>query len=117
MSKYYVACDLSPESGRVILGTLNQNTLTVSDIRRFKNAPVQEKDSLQWNIPYLFQEILAGLSAIGTYEEGVDSISCDSWAGDYLLFESDASVITPAFHHNDPRSREGMQKSLSHLSR
>lgn len=117
MSKYYVACDLSPESGRVILGTLNQSTLTLSDIRRFKNVPVQDKDSLQWNIPQLYQEILAGLNAIGTYEEGVDSISCDSWGGDYLLFEADAALITPAYHHKDPRGREGLQKILSHVSK
>ena len=117
MSKYYVACDLRPESGRVMLGTLNQNTLTISEIRRFKNAPVQDKDSLQWNIPHLYQEILAGLNAIGTYEEAVDGISCDSWGGDYLLFESDASLITPAYHHGDPRSREGMQKVLSQVSK
>jgi rhamnulokinase len=117
MSKYYVACDLTPDSGRVILGTLNQDTLTLSDIRRFRNVPVQDKDSLQWNIPQIYQELLAGLSAVGTYEEAVDGISCDSWAGDYLLFESDASLITPAYHYRDPRGREGMQKVLAHVSK
>ena len=54
-----------------------------------------------------------GCGAIGTYEEAIDSVSCDSWAGDYLLFESDSSLITPAYHHADPRAREGMQKVLS----
>jgi rhamnulokinase len=117
MSKYYVACDLTTESGRVALGSLDGDRLTISEIRRFKNVPLQEKDSLQWNIPHLYQEILAALSAVGSYEEAVDGISCSSWPGDYLLFESDASLITPAYHHNDPRSREGMQKVLAHVSK
>jgi rhamnulokinase len=117
MSKYYVACDLSPEIGRVMLGTLNQGTLTISEIRRFKNVPVQDKECLHWNIPHLYQELLTALSAVGTYEEAVDGISCDAWTGDYLLFEADESLITPTFHHNDPRSRESMQKVLSRVSR
>jgi len=113
MSNFYVACDLNAECGRVMLGTLNQGALTVSEVRRFQNLTITDKDSLQWNIPELYQQILDGLGAIGNYEESVESVSCDSWAGDYLLFESDSSLITPAYHYADPRAREGMQKVLS----
>ena len=113
MSNFYVACDLGAESGHVSLGNLSHDSLTVSEVRRFPNSPVQDKDALQWNIPYLYQETLEGLRAIGNYEEAIDSISFDSWASDYLLFESDNSLITPAFHHSDPRCREGMQRVLS----
>ena len=96
-----------------MLGTLNQGALTISEVRRFQNLPIQDKDSLQWDIPHLYQETLAGLRAIGTYEEAVDGISCDSWAADYLLFEADSSLITPTYHHRDPRTNEGMQKVFS----
>ncbi len=113
MSNFYVACDLNADCGRVLLGTLNQGALTLSEIRRFQNVPITEKDSLQWNIPHLYEETLAGLRTVGTYEEAIDSISCDSWAGDYLLFESDNSLITPTYHHSDPRTRDGMQKVLA----
>ena len=113
MSNFYVACDLSAEYGRVMLGTLNQGALTVSEVRRFPILPITDKDSLQWNIPELYQQILDGLGAIGNYEESIEGVSCDSWAGDYLLFESDGSLITPAYHHADPRAREGMQKVLT----
>jgi rhamnulokinase len=117
MSKFYVACDLSAESGRVLLGILNQGALTISEVRRFQNVPITEKDSIQWDIPQLYQEVLAGLRAIGTYEEAVDGISCDSWASDYLLFEADSSLITPTYHHRDPRTGEGMRKVLSIVPR
>jgi rhamnulokinase len=113
MSKIYVACDLSAESGRMLLGTLNPGALTISEVRRFQNLPVEEKESLHWDIPHLYQEVLAGLRAIGTYEEAVDGISCDSWAADYLLFEADSTLITPTYHHRDPRTDQGMQKVLS----
>jgi rhamnulokinase len=117
MSNFYVACDLNAECGRVVLGILSQGSLSLSEVRRFPNLPIRDKDSLQWNIPELYQETLAGLRAIGNYEEAVDGISCDSWAGDYLLFESDSSLITPTYHSADPRSKEGMQRVLSKVPR
>ena len=113
MSKFYVACDLGANSGRVMLGTLTQGSLMISEVRRFQNVPIREQDSLLWNIPELYQHILDGLRAVGTYEEALESISCDSWAGDYLLFEGDNALITPAYHYRDPRTKEGMQKVLA----
>ena len=117
MSNFYVACDLRAESGHVTLGTLDQGALTFSEVRRFQNTPIRDEDSLQWNIPHLYQEILEGLRAVGGYEEAIDSISCDSWAADYLLFESDSSLVTPIYHHADPRTTEGMQKVLAKVSK
>src|SRR5258708_6718368 len=116
MSNYYVACDFGVESGRVLLGTLDKQKLTISEIRRFKNLPIQEKKSLHWNIPQLYQDTMSALSEISRYEEPIDSISCDSWAADYLLFESDGSLITPAYHHHDPRWEPGMKEVFSKVA-
>jgi rhamnulokinase len=117
MRSFYAACDLGVESGRVMLGTLHQGELTMSEVRRFPNVPVQEKGSLQWDIPQLYHEILAGLCDIGTYEEAVESVSCNSWAADYLLFDSAGALIAPTYHHHDPRTLDGMQKVLSKVPR
>src|SRR5262249_19269239 len=94
----------------------HDDKLTMSEVRRFPNQPVQEKDALQWNIPELFEEILTGLRDIGNYDEAVESVACTSWGSDYLLFEGDGSLITPAYHFRDLRSVEGMQKVLSKIS-
>jgi rhamnulokinase len=115
MRSFYVACDLGVESGRVMLGALNDGTLTMSEVRQFPNRPVQDKTGLQWNIPQLYQDVVAGLSEIGTYEETVDSISCTSWAGDYLLFDANSGLITPTFHHADPRLQEGRDRVLTRV--
>ncbi len=53
--------------GRVVLGTWHQEKLSLSEVRRFPNAVLSEKDSLQWNIPELYQNTLEGLRAIGAY--------------------------------------------------
>lgn len=113
MKNHYVACDLGAESGRVVLGTLGNDELTISETHRFENAPIKEGDSLQWNIPYLYQETLEGLRMIAGYEESIASVSCNSWASDYLLFGSDGAVITPAYHRSDRRSEDGRKKVFS----
>lgn len=117
MSKFYVACDFGMEGGRVMLGTLHQGRLTMSEVRRFRNLPVEEQGSLHWNIPQLYREVLDALRGIGGYEEEISGISCDSWPGDYLLFAEDGTLITPTYHHADPRAREGMKRVCSKLDR
>ena len=113
MSRYFVACDLGEERGRVMLGTLHKDYLTISEIHRFPNWPVKERGSVRWDIDQLYQETLIGLRAVGAYDEPVDSISCSSWAGAYLLFHSDASYLPPTYHHTDPRTESGRKQVLA----
>lgn len=103
MSQFYVACNLGAEDGRVLLGNLHNGRLQVSEIRRFANLPVVERNSVQWNIPLLYQEVLDALRTIASYEEPVQSISCTSFASDYLLLDKEGALITPVIHHSDPQ--------------
>ena len=91
MSHFYVACELGAEHGRVLLGTLHKGQLTISEVHRFPNLPIEEKASRSWNIQQLYGEILRGLREIGTYNEPIHSVSCHSWGGDYMIFDPDGS--------------------------
>src|ERR1043166_7446441 len=116
MTTNYVACDLCAESGRVIEGTLNKGKLLLSELHRFPNQPIQDKTSLYWDIPKLFQETLIGLRKVAQREDPVAGVSCDFWGVDYMLFEADGSLITPTYHYRDPRSQAGMKEVLSKVS-
>lgn len=113
MSHFYVACDLGLQRGRIMLGTLHKEQLTMSEIRAFPNEPLEEKGARQWNVPHLYNEILEGLRSAGSYDEPVDSVSCTSWGGDYLLFQADGTLLTPASHPNAARAAEGMKAVLA----
>jgi len=115
MATYYTACDLGAESGRVMVGTLNKGRLLMSEVHRFPNNPIKDKDSLSWDIPKLFQELLIGLRKAAQRDDPIASVSCDSWALDYMLFESDGSLITPTYHYRDPRSQAGMKEVLGKI--
>src|ERR1043165_11979 len=116
MSRLFVACELGEQYGRVLLGTLHKERLTVSEIHRFANVPSLEKDAVLWDAAQIYQEVLGGLREIGEYNEPVDSISCTSWAADYLLFHSDASFIPPTYHYSGARTLAGRKEVLSHVS-
>jgi rhamnulokinase len=109
MKSNYLACDLGAESGRLTLGVLNKGKLTLTELHRFPNVPVQTKKELHWDIPSLYQGLLEGLRRAAEREDPIQSISCDSWGLDYLLFDAEGSLITPAYHYRDPRCHDGVK--------
>ncbi len=105
MSQFYVACHLGGENGLITLGHLHKGEFQVSEVRRFPILPVVDRECTQWDIPQLYQEILEGLKTVGAYEEPVEAVSCISVPGDYVLFDNEGALITPATHHSDPKTR------------
>ena len=98
-----------------MLGTLHNQTLTISELRRFPTPVINEKKALQWNLPELYRETLLALAEIGRQEANVAGISCSSWGADYMLFDSDGALLTPVFHHADPRTGGAMKAVFAKL--
>jgi rhamnulokinase len=113
MGHFYVVCELGVENCRVLLGSLQNDELIISEVSHFPNIPIQEKESLQWNIPQLYEQVVTALHGVGSYEEAVAGISCTSWGGDYLLIDSDGAIVSPTYHFRDPRTQAGIRKVLS----
>ncbi len=113
MNYLYAACEIGDRKGRVLLGALEQDSIVISEVHRFQHEPVQDKKSVYWNIPEIWQQILVGLRAIGGYQEAIQGVSCCSVGGDYLLFSTDGSLVAPTYHRSDPRTMEGLKKIQS----
>lgn len=111
MNTHYLACDLGAESGRLMLGSLADGKLSLEEIHRFPNTPVQTGDGMHWDIPKLFGELKTGLKLAGARNLPISSISTDSWGVDYLLFDARGELISPTFHYRDPRTARGVEKS------
>jgi len=104
----YLACDLGAESGRLMLGSLQDGQLSLEELHRFPNTPVKTADSLQWDIPNLFEELKTGLKKAAKLHLPIASISTDSWGVDYVLLAEDGTIIPPAFHYRDSRTAQGV---------
>ena len=59
--KNFLAFDLGASSGRGIIGTLENGKLTMQEIHRFPNGPVEIDGSFYWDYERLCGELKTGL--------------------------------------------------------
>ncbi|MGI4787865.1 MAG: rhamnulokinase [Janthinobacterium lividum] len=116
-SHSYIACDLGAESGRVILGTLQNGRLTLEEIHRFPTGPVHVNESMHWDVARIFQELKTGLTQVAEHLEATgmghaESLSVDSWGVDYVLVNGANESVAPAYHYRDPRTGAAFEATL-----
>ena len=116
MPTHHLACDLGAESGRLMLGTIADGRLALEELHRFPNRVSRAGDSLQWDIPRLFDELKAGLKKAAALKLPIASISTDSWGVDYVLLDAHGKVMPPAFHYRDPRTALGVERVRAKVS-
>ena len=100
----FAAVDLGASSGRVMVGEVGPDTLTLTAAARFPNDPVRHDDGLHWDVDELHRQILAGLEAAAAGGE-LTSIGVDTWAVDYALLRGGRLLGQP-FHYRDERRGE-----------
>jgi rhamnulokinase len=113
MTSRYLAIDLGAESGRVMLGTLEDGRLEVRELSRFSNTPIRDGERICWNLPSLLDGIRIGLARAGALGQTITSVSADAWGVDYVLLDEAGEIIEPVFHYRDPRTEEGEKAVLA----
>lgn len=107
----YLAFDLGAESGRTVLGGLENSRLELEILHRFPNRSVLLPDGLHWDTPYLFSEIKDSLSIYRQkYGRELAGVSCDSWGVDFALLDKNDSLLGNPYHYRDHRTDGIMEK-------
>ena len=107
-ARNYLAIDLGAESGRTIVGALDDGHLTLTETHRFANGPVQLQDGLHWDVLSLWSDIKAGIAASSMkFNKKIDGIGLDTWAVDFALLDRNGSLLSNPFHYRDTRT-DGM---------
>jgi rhamnulokinase len=111
-----VSVDLGAQSGRVALGRFDGETLTVSELHRFRNVPVRVHETLHWDALRLYDGILDGLRA-ATRETGgrVDSVGIDTWGLDFGLLDRVGRLVSNPVHHRDRRTDGAMEQVFARV--
>lgn len=101
---HYVALDLGAESGRVMLGALDNGRLQLEEVHRFPTGGVAIDGSMRWDVLRFFEEIKTGLRKLAARGITPASLSADSWGVDYAYFRKDEPLLTLPFHYRDART-------------
>jgi rhamnulokinase len=113
--KAYLALDFGAESGRAILAHLHAGILTIDEVHRFPNDPVEYGGSLHWDLPRLWFETRAALSAVE--DTDIAGIGVDSWGVDYALLGERGELLQNPYHYRDPRNVVAMEDVLRLISK
>lgn len=114
----YLAVDLGAESGRVILGALAKEKLSLEELHRFPNQPVRLPTGLYWDSFRLFHEIVEGLTMAGRDRHlRLAGIGVDTWGVDFGLVGADGGLIDCPRHYRDGRTNGVPERLFEVVSR
>jgi len=109
----YIACDLGAESGRVMLGTLADGKLTLAEVHRFSNGPVNVAGTMRWDVLRIYDELKAGIRKVAARGLKVESLSSDSWGVDYVWLKDNEPLLTVPYHYRDARTDGGFERAFA----
>jgi len=117
----YVAIDLGAGSGRVFLAGLSDRELLLEEVRRFQYPPRDVAGHLRWNLALIFDEIKAGLRAVGERARAlgrpIASVGVDSWAVDYGLIDGAGEPVEDPVCYRDARTAGVMEQVFARVPR
>lgn len=114
----YLAFDMGAESGRVVAGSFDGQTLTLDVIHRFPTGPVPMPDGYHWNLPGQFMELKSGLAEfVKTSGGGPASIGVDTWGVDYGLVGERNGLVGLPYQYRDSRTDGLPEKVFETLSK
>ncbi len=113
-----IAFDLGASSGRAIVGTLESGRLTLEELHRFTNTPVQLPTGLYWDTLRLFHEIRHGLTVAGRDRKlKIDSIGVDTWGVDFGMLGDDGALVDNPRHYRDARTNGMLERTFAIVPR
>jgi len=113
MSKV-IAVDLGATSGRVIGVELQNGELTMEEIHRFRNIPVEVNGWQRWDVLHLWHEIQEGIQQA---KQGALSIGVDCWGVDFAFLDKDGNLVANPPHYRSTDRAGAMDWVFERVSR
>ncbi|WP_103063074.1 rhamnulokinase [Actinomyces qiguomingii] len=103
------AVDLGASSGRVMVGTITDGRIELTQTRRFTNRPIPLPgpggERLYWDVLHLWDEIRAGLLAAVRDVGPLAAVGIDTWGVDYGLLDPGGLLAGQVSAYRCPRTR------------
>lgn len=106
-----LAFDFGASSGRAILGTFDGKKISLSEVHRFTNDPVDVRGTTYWDVLRLFYEIKQGIIK-AKLAGGFDCIGIDTWGVDFGLLDEFGCLLENPIHYRDLRTKGLVEESF-----
>ena len=108
-----LAIDLGASSGRGMVGKFDGNKISLEEIHRFPNGPVNLNGSLYWDILRTFGEIKTALHNCAMSDnKDIKTMAIDTWGVDYGLLDKDGKLLENPYCYRDERTTKGIMEEL-----
>jgi len=112
-SAKYLAFDFGASSGRAIVGSINDKSISLEEIHRFNNEPVNLLGHIYWDFLSLLEELKKGISlAVMKGIKDLQGIGIDSWGVDFGLISKDNQLLGNPYAYRDSRTDRIMEKAF-----
>jgi rhamnulokinase len=106
----FLAVDLGATSGRVAIGRVNSDSISLDVVHRFLHEVLPQEDgSLLWDWDLILTEVLIGLREAVKQSDPI-SLAVDSWAVDYGFISPTHQYLPPVHAYRDPRNEIAYQE-------
>ncbi|HEV2293924.1 MAG TPA: rhamnulokinase family protein [Tepidisphaeraceae bacterium] len=112
----FLAFDLGAESGRAVLGTLDNGRLTLEEKHRFANPTGRMNGHLHWNLLAQWEELKTGLKNAASGPP-LTGLGVDTWGVDYGLIGPVGNVLGNPYHYRDSRTDGVMERAFAKVPR
>jgi rhamnulokinase len=113
----FLAVDLGATSGRVAIGRVNSDSISLDVVHRFLHEVLPQEDgSLLWDWDLILTEVLAGLREAVKQSDPI-SLAVDSWAVDYGFISPTHQYLPPVHAYRDPRNEIAYQELTKRIGK
>ena len=98
-----------------MLGRLSSGVLTLEEVSRFSNLPVEQAGTMRWDVLRLWSEIRKTLAQPPVPK--IESIGFDTWGVDYALIGEQGQLLENPYHYRDHRTDGAVEAVCDIISR
>ena len=109
----YLAVDLGGGSGRVMRGSFDGRQMSMTEVHRFGNSPVEASGHWYWNIRRLFASAREGLRRGLVGSPTPSGVGITSWGVDFALLGEDGDLLSDPYSYRDPQCKAGFDAVLA----
>lgn len=113
--KLVLAIDLGASSGRAIIGSYDDDVITLQEVHRFSNDPVNVMGTMYWDVLRLFHEIKQSIIKAKPYGR-IESIAIDTWGVDFGLLDKNGRLLENPVHYRDCRTHGTLKRISDYIS-